>query len=528
MAFMSIAFPIEAAVSGSMTIDSMATYTGAISWDAPKNCYDIRDKLDNGAPRSMSFALHRVIALDIQRPPQLDAAIQDSLDGRNDNVISVLTPLLDNYLMLQHDEEIASLLAEAHLGNGNTDEAVKVCELVIEARKEAAYKGKLFPTYWKILLTQNNAALHDELLKKARLPDGTFAVEHWDTLKAIGRTDSLRSSIKKAQTRGVAIPSRFTDVVREMAILDKQKAEADEKNKQNARLAKLAARRTKYAAEIKPIKDDFNRQRQTLAASLENSMARHKAKFSKDGNYPGIKAIQDALQNIKLSNSREIQMNYDDKTADLRNTVEQHNKQLRDINTKERESDKIRKTTQEHVDFLNEEMTFFTLAEKLDVADEIFNEIVLLKRTVNLQPLPKQSGADATIKLPSDQFGYSLFICPVDDRTVKTYGFYADGTFICAHYNWRQSAYVEYDWIAKNFNRYARNTTSSPAVTKGTYKIQGSEILFSKTVDARPGIIERMSSAYASKGELGSPTSIRIGNDSYHFRGIVKNGKITR
>ena len=531
MIFTFVAFTAEAAVSGKM-IDNVTkvNYFGTISWDASNNDYVVQS-VDKSTKISRSRSR---VSLDIERPPQLNDANWDLLRERNENVITALKPLLREYAMLQHDEEIASLLATAYLNGNNFDEAVKVCESVIANKEEAAYKGKMFLTYWRILLAQNNTGLLKELLNKARLPDGTFAPDYWDMLKILGDTDSLKKSIRKAQTSKFPIPPQFQNIAREMAIADKQKEEAIKKSKEQERIAELGKRRIKYDDDILPQKENFNSQRQNLAATLEKNVARYEDKYTGDGYFPGITASREVLQSIKLSNSREIHMSYYDKTADLQTIVEQHNKQLREINTQERESAKIIKTTQEYVDFLDAEMKFFTLAKNFDVAGKIHNEIVSLKRTVNLQapkqPEPQKAEPkkpDMALKLPNDKHEnvYSLFTCPVDNREVKLYGFYADGTFICANYTFKQS--VNDKWIAGYFNKYKAD------ITKGTYKIQGSEIYFSDyykragTIANTPSAYSTASRASAPKGELSSPTLMRINDDSYYFRGIVKNGEIT-
>jgi len=100
---------------------------------------------------TLTFPANR-LQLAIPRPRQLDAARADLAAGRSAAVISALNPILGDYIMLQHDEEIAALLIRAHLAANNSAEALKVAERVIAARPESAFRGTMVSAYWAALL----------------------------------------------------------------------------------------------------------------------------------------------------------------------------------------------------------------------------------------------------------------------------------------------------------------------------------------------------------------------------------------
>lgn len=151
-----------AEVLGKVRVDGNI-YEGMIRWKASDKSYDI-----TGANNTtVTFAATRVQQIAVTRPPQIAAAAADLKAGKNAAVISTLSPLLGEYLMLQHDEEIASLLAQAYLKTNNAAEAQKTCERVVNLRPETAYKGKMASAYWGALLAQGRTSKLEELLDKA-------------------------------------------------------------------------------------------------------------------------------------------------------------------------------------------------------------------------------------------------------------------------------------------------------------------------------------------------------------------------
>jgi len=142
------AFNLAAAdVTGNARVDGTTVYQNVIiRWKPANKSYDIVNQTT-----TLNFAATRV-QLNIPRPRQLDAAIADFRAGRNAAVITGLNPILGDYIMLQHDEEIAALLIRAHLGANSSAEAIKVAERVIAARPESAFRGVMVSAYWAALL----------------------------------------------------------------------------------------------------------------------------------------------------------------------------------------------------------------------------------------------------------------------------------------------------------------------------------------------------------------------------------------
>ena len=153
---------VAADVTGNARVDGTTVYNNAvIRWRPANRSYEIV----NG-PSTLTFPASRV-QLAIPRPRQLDAARADFLAGRNAAVITGLTPILGDYIMLQHDEEIAALLIRAHVAANNSAEAIKVAERVIAARPESAFRGGMVSAYWATLLAAGQNEKLRGFLEKA-------------------------------------------------------------------------------------------------------------------------------------------------------------------------------------------------------------------------------------------------------------------------------------------------------------------------------------------------------------------------
>jgi len=165
LALLALALPALCNVPGSLRVRSNnATYQGTIRWKGTEKKYEITTT--DG--RTFSFSANDVQII-IPRPPALDKALVDLREGKFASVVSGLNPILQNYINFPFDEEIASTLANAYLGQKNAEEAVKVCERIANpnARPEAAYKGGMVSAYWNALLTLNRVEKLNDLLEKA-------------------------------------------------------------------------------------------------------------------------------------------------------------------------------------------------------------------------------------------------------------------------------------------------------------------------------------------------------------------------
>ena len=162
--FLGASHLVAADVTGRIRVDRdpAKVYDGVIRWQAARKEYQITTA--NNA--TLTFPANRV-ELIIPRPRQLDTAIADLRGGRNAAVITGLGPILNDYLMLMHDEEIASLLIQAHLASNNSTEALKIADRVIGSRPEAAFRGAMTGPYWAALLAANQTEKLRGLLDKA-------------------------------------------------------------------------------------------------------------------------------------------------------------------------------------------------------------------------------------------------------------------------------------------------------------------------------------------------------------------------
>ena len=157
------ALPALCNVQGQMRVRSSgAQYQGTIRWKQTEKKYEITTT--DG--RTFSFDANDV-QIHIPRPPALDKAVADFREGRYGSVVSGLTPIFPNYVNFPHDEEIASVLANALTAQRKSEDAIKVCERITVARPDAAFKGGMVSAYWNALLANNRTSKLEELLEKA-------------------------------------------------------------------------------------------------------------------------------------------------------------------------------------------------------------------------------------------------------------------------------------------------------------------------------------------------------------------------
>ena len=152
-----------AQVPGKLTVNNRE-FVGMVRWKAASREYSVMD------PRTNIESIHpyaSVQKMQIARPKELDPAIAAVRAKNGALAIPALTKIVNDYTMLQHDEEAARWLGEAYMLNNNAAEARKVIEKVIALRPQAAYLGDLATVYWRVLLQENRTAKLEELLSQA-------------------------------------------------------------------------------------------------------------------------------------------------------------------------------------------------------------------------------------------------------------------------------------------------------------------------------------------------------------------------
>jgi hypothetical protein len=203
----------SSAVLGKLTTKEKS-FTGAIQWLPSKKEYKIILTVE-GSPFVSHFALDRVETLSIPRPRELDSAAVAFKNGKYDLAIKDLTPLLYDYLMLQHDVEIATLLAKAHLIKDNHKEAVGACEYVISEKSELAWRGTMASVYWTALKAHGEIEKRDRYMEKAINSGLAIDFVFWDELMERNKNHLIEALIKNtfAPNMPKTIPFKYWKVL---------------------------------------------------------------------------------------------------------------------------------------------------------------------------------------------------------------------------------------------------------------------------------------------------------------------------
>jgi Putative Zn-dependent protease, contains TPR repeats len=191
---------VPKSVDGTIFFHDGSNLSGEILWQPSLKTYKLTRRFASGGIRTEPIALNKVRSITTQPPARLKKA-QSDYDSRKYNaVITALTPLLDEHIMLQYDMEIADCLARAHLAQDNPSAAVKVCERVAAGKPQAACNPPIFFIYWDALRAQGNADEADKLLDKSIKSGAVLPAKYWDYLKARNKIDMLKALMENAIT----------------------------------------------------------------------------------------------------------------------------------------------------------------------------------------------------------------------------------------------------------------------------------------------------------------------------------------
>ncbi len=154
---------VAAGVPGVLKVNNR-DFPGMVRWWPSAKEYSVSD-VKTGV--EIRHPLAAVQSMRIARPKELDPAIAAVKANTGASAIAALIKIVNDYAMLQYDEEATRWLAEAYLQTNNGAEALKAIEKITTQRPQAAYLGDLATVYWRVLLRENRTAKLDELLENA-------------------------------------------------------------------------------------------------------------------------------------------------------------------------------------------------------------------------------------------------------------------------------------------------------------------------------------------------------------------------
>lgn len=144
--------------------------SGDIKWQPGRKVYQLsfkKGKIDG----TLEYKPADVVKLDIAKPASYDKLVEMVSKGQGSSAIVGLQKIVSDYKMLVWDKPAGRYLALAYIDGGQAQKAYEICRSVIDEDKRAAYSGDLAPAYWQSLLR-------------------------------LGKTDQLKTALKKAVTEG--------------------------------------------------------------------------------------------------------------------------------------------------------------------------------------------------------------------------------------------------------------------------------------------------------------------------------------
>ena len=187
-------------VPGSITTTSSETHKGNIRWSTREKAYIVTK-----GNVELQVKEADVSVLDIDKPAGYDAAVDQVQKGQGAAAIPALQKIVSSYQHLQWDKAAGRYLAEAYIGSGKAEEALKACKSVIGGEPSAAYRGELAPAYWNALLALNKTSELESALAKAaksgdRFASGAALILRGDIIWKAGNESA--DAAKKALTDG--------------------------------------------------------------------------------------------------------------------------------------------------------------------------------------------------------------------------------------------------------------------------------------------------------------------------------------
>ena len=177
------------AIKGTIIKKDGGRATGDILWQEGSRQY-----LMTRRGVAVPVALRDVERVIVARPAELTAAAREVHAGRVDKAIPVLKNIMQKYRMMEHDLEAAAWLAEAYLKKKDAREAKRLCESVIRADEDRAYRGRLAGVYADALLALKEFSKLRKVLDKviktgSRQGTAIAQVKRGDIYKQQGNTE---------------------------------------------------------------------------------------------------------------------------------------------------------------------------------------------------------------------------------------------------------------------------------------------------------------------------------------------------
>ncbi len=137
---------------------------GLVKWQATTKQYVIQP---DGSPVQYKLSPSDVADIQVARPGNLDAAIQQVEAGRYAAALPTLEEIMKDYTMLQYDVVAAQDLAQGYLKTKDPGKAVAMCDRVITSNPEAGEDPGFAGIYWQALLETEQYVKLDKALSIA-------------------------------------------------------------------------------------------------------------------------------------------------------------------------------------------------------------------------------------------------------------------------------------------------------------------------------------------------------------------------
>lgn len=197
-------------------------------------------RMVGGAAIEQQVSPSEILRKQVAPPPGWRELVQQASKSP-DAALPKLLQMIEDYKMLEYDEQAAYYAGSIYLSKGRPQDVVRICEAVALDNPSAASLSAMAPVYWEALIATDKTAggklgkMLDEAIASAPRPIAAKAlIARGDMLKKAGRTqDALKDGYlrciflyaqeKNAQAEALYKASVAFDELRQAAYADRMR-----------------------------------------------------------------------------------------------------------------------------------------------------------------------------------------------------------------------------------------------------------------------------------------------------------------
>lgn len=136
--------------------------TCMLMWKASTQVYVARE-----GKATREYSTDDIQAMRVEPPANWSEILKKANSASPESAVPQLERIINDYAMLEFDEKAGSVAAQIYLKQGKPNDALKICEKVIQKNKRAAYASEMSSFYWQAMIQSGKTASLPKLLDRA-------------------------------------------------------------------------------------------------------------------------------------------------------------------------------------------------------------------------------------------------------------------------------------------------------------------------------------------------------------------------